>query len=134
MSLKIAVAAVLKAMRKIRRLSQKDLAEVSSRTYVSKLERGQSSPTLEMMATLSAPLGLTPLGLVAVTLAAETGRSIKSLIEDVELEVSQLAKEGAFSELKISFDITQSMERVPSKQLSSTRRPRSLEQTELCFD
>lgn len=55
MSIKTAVAAVLRAMRKARGLSQNDLAEVSSRTYVSKLERGQSSPTLEMMATLSAP-------------------------------------------------------------------------------
>ncbi|WP_164745169.1 helix-turn-helix domain-containing protein, partial [Stenotrophomonas indicatrix] len=39
-------------------LSQKSLAEVSSRTCVSKLERAQSSPTLEMMATLSGPLDL----------------------------------------------------------------------------
>lgn len=60
MSIKTAVATVLKVMRKARGLSQRDLAEVSSRTYVSKLERGQSSPTLEMMATLSTPLGLEP--------------------------------------------------------------------------
>jgi transcriptional regulator with XRE-family HTH domain len=64
MSIRTAVATVLKAMRKARGLSQRDLAEVSSRTYVSKLERGQSSPTLEMMATLSAPLGLSSLTLM----------------------------------------------------------------------
>lgn len=86
MSVKNAVAVVLKAMRKTRGLSQKNLAEVSSRTYVSKLERGQSSPTLEMMSTLSSPLGLSPLGLVALTLATETGQSIRSLINLVESE------------------------------------------------
>ena len=41
MTLKNAIAAVLKAIRKARGLSQNNLAEVSSRTYVSKLERGQ---------------------------------------------------------------------------------------------
>lgn len=39
MSLKKAFAAVLKAMRAGRGLTQRNLAEVSSRTYVSKLER-----------------------------------------------------------------------------------------------
>jgi transcriptional regulator with XRE-family HTH domain len=71
MSIRTAVATVLKAMRKARGLSQRDLAEVSSRTYVSKLELGQSSPTLEMMATLSAPLGLRSLTLIAVKIGAE---------------------------------------------------------------
>jgi transcriptional regulator with XRE-family HTH domain len=71
MSIRTAVATVLKAMRKARGLSQRDLAEVSSRTYVSKLELGQSSPTLEMMATLSAPLGLSSLTLIAVKIGAE---------------------------------------------------------------
>jgi transcriptional regulator with XRE-family HTH domain len=55
MSLKIAFASVLKAMRAGKGLTQRNLAEVSSRTYVSKLERAQSSPTLEMITALSGP-------------------------------------------------------------------------------
>ena len=47
MSLKNAFAAVIKAMRAEKGLTQRNLAEVSSRTYVSKIERGQSRPTLE---------------------------------------------------------------------------------------
>jgi len=43
MTLKIAFAAVLKAMRAGKGLTQRNLTEVSSRTYVSKLEQAQSS-------------------------------------------------------------------------------------------
>nr|WP_256349101.1 helix-turn-helix transcriptional regulator [Pseudomonas reactans] len=43
-------------MRAGKGLTQRNLAEVSSRTYVSKLERAQSSPTLEMITALSGPL------------------------------------------------------------------------------
>jgi transcriptional regulator with XRE-family HTH domain len=132
MSLKFAIAAVLKAMRKARGLSQKDLAQVSSRTYVSKLERGQSSHTLEMMSTLSAPLGLSPLALVAVTIAAETGQSTRSLIEQTEQEMADLERAGVLKELHISDGGLPPKSRVrvrPDKGLTV----RSLEQTEFCF-
>ena len=101
MSLKTAFAAVLKAMRGARGLSQKNLAEVSSRTYVSKLERAQSSPTLEMMHTLSSPLKLSPLTLVAITIATETGESIRSLINRIEDEANELARAGVLKQLQI---------------------------------
>lgn len=76
MTLKIAVATVLKAMRAGKGLTQRNLAEVSSRPYVSKLERAQSSTTLEMISALSGPLNVNPLPLVAVTLCAESGQSV----------------------------------------------------------
>lgn len=44
LSLKNAFAAVLKAMRAGKGLTQSNLAEVSNRTFVSKLERAQSTP------------------------------------------------------------------------------------------
>jgi transcriptional regulator with XRE-family HTH domain len=132
MSLKTAFAAVLKAMRNHREISQRDLAHVSSRTYVSKLERGQSSPTLEMMSTLSPPLGISPLGLVALTLATETGQSIKSLIHHVENELNELARAGMLRELQIPTDEPTPAVRgkTPSKRLHAAR---PLEQTEFCF-
>lgn len=101
MSLKTAFAAVLKAMGGARGLSQKKLAVVSSRTYVSKLERAQSSPTLEMMHTLSPPLKLSPLTLVAITIATETGESIRSLINRIEDEANELARAGVLKQLQI---------------------------------
>lgn len=131
MSLKTAFAAVLKAIRGARGLSQKTLAEVSSRTYISKLERGQSSPTLEMMTALSAPLNLSPLTLVAITIGSETGQSIRSLISRIEDEVSELAQAGVLKELQIP------QETLPSNRLAQqtkSRQPvRQSQQTEFSF-
>lgn len=89
MSLKSAFASVLKTTRAIRGLSQNNLAEVSSRTYISKLERGQCSPTLEMMTALSTPLNLSPLTLIAMTIGAATGQSFKSLVSQVKKELTE---------------------------------------------
>jgi transcriptional regulator with XRE-family HTH domain len=89
MSLKKAFASVLKAMRATRTLSQKNLAEVSSRTYISKLERGQCSPTLEMITSLSSPLRVSPLTLIALTIGAESGQSIKTLVSRLESELTR---------------------------------------------
>lgn len=104
MSLKPAFASVLKAMRGIRGLSQKKLAEVSSRTYISKLERGQCSPTLEMITALSMPLSISPLTLVALTIGRESGQSITSLVSRLEGELTQLASAGVLGDLHIPFE------------------------------
>lgn len=132
MSLKTAFAAVLKAMRGARGLSQKSLAEVSSRTYVSKLERGQSSPTLEMMTSLSAPLNLSPLTLVAITIGAQSGQSIKSLIARIEAEVSELSGVGVLKELQIPHDEASSSSRAKPKAISR-KSSKAAQQTEFCF-
>jgi transcriptional regulator with XRE-family HTH domain len=132
MSIKTAVATVLKALRKARGLSQKDLAEVSSRTYVSKLERGQSSPTLEMMATLSAPLGLSPLTLVAVTISAETGQPIRSLVGRMEKEIGELTEAGVLQELETSHVSASPGNRVKAR-TRGRLPPIASNQTEFCF-
>lgn len=102
MLLKNAFAAVLKAMRSGKGLTQRNLAEVSSRTYVSKLERAQSSPTLEMITALSGPLGVNPLTLVAVTLCAESGQSVNTLLSRTQRELEDLALDGILKNLTIS--------------------------------
>jgi transcriptional regulator with XRE-family HTH domain len=102
MSLKIAFAAVLKAMRAGKGLTQRNLAEVSSRTYVSKLERAQSSPTLEMITALSGPLSVNPLTLVAITLCSESGQSDNALLRRTQEELADLAREGVLENLSIS--------------------------------
>lgn len=130
MSLKTAIAAVLKAMRKTRGLSQMDLAEVSSRTYVSKLERGQSSPTLEMMTMLSAPLDVSPLTLVALALGVETKHSMTSLVSQLEREIAELTKAGVIDDLQIS------SQNLGPKVLPTPRvkkHQRSEKQAEFCF-
>lgn len=128
MSIKTAVAKVLKAVRKARGLSQRDLAEVSSRTYVSKLERGKNSPTLEMMTTLA----LSPLTLVAITISAETGQPIRSLIIRMEKEIAELTEAGVLQELQ-TFDVSPSPATRGRAGVNGGLPPIASNQTEFCF-
>ncbi|KPA92060.1 helix-turn-helix domain-containing protein [Pseudomonas sp. RHF3.3-3] len=132
MSLKATFAAVLKAMRATRGLSQKKLAEVSSRTYISKLERGQCCPTLEMISALSVPLNVSPLTLMAVTLGAQTGEPIQVLLGRLEREAAELAQSGVLKELQIPFS---EEPRVPPRRAQPRLRDSSqaIRQTEFCF-
>ena len=132
MSLKIAFAAVLKAMRAGKGLTQRNLAEVSSRTYVSKLERAQSSPTLEMITALSGPLSVNPLTLVAITLCSESGQSVNALLRRTQEELVHLAHEGVLTNLAISSEDELLVAR-PSTKTSSRRSVTKSQQVEFCF-
>jgi transcriptional regulator with XRE-family HTH domain len=132
MSLKTAFAAALKVMRANRGLSQKKLAEVSSRTYISKLERGQCSPTLEMITALSAPLGLHPLTLIAITVSAESGQPITALLNQAGKEISDLASAGVLQALQIPFSTGALGSQNRSRSESGSSMMAS-QQTELCF-
>ena len=132
MSLKTAFAAVLKGVRAARGLSQKNLAEVSSRTYVSKLERGQSSPTLEMISALSTPLSLSPLTLIAMTIGAETGQSIGSLLKNLEDELNELTKAGVLAGLEIPVE-GHPKEKSISGRPSLKQPGNDTQQVEFCF-
>lgn len=59
-------AKALKSVRLVRRLSQEDFGFVSSRTYVSSLERGNYSPTLNKVDDLAEVLGVHPLVLLTL--------------------------------------------------------------------
>ncbi|MGY3301795.1 transcriptional regulator with XRE-family HTH domain [Pseudomonas sp. PvR086] len=132
MSLKKAFAAVLKAMRAGRGLTQRHLAEVSSRTYVSKLERGQSSPTLEMITALSGPLNVNPLTLVAITLCAESGQSINALLRRTQQELADLTHDGVLQNLTISSGDELVVARASTK-LTSNRSATNSQQVEFSF-
>lgn len=132
MSLKTAFASVLKAMRAGKGLTQRNLAEVSSRTYVSKLERAQSSPTLEMISALSGPFSVNPLTLVAITLCAESGQSVNALLRRTQEELADLAHDGVLKNLAISSADELPVPRPPTK-LSNHRSVANSQQAELCF-
>lgn len=132
MSLKNAFAAVLKAMRAGKGLTQRNLAEVSSRTYVSKLERAQSSPTLEMITALSVPLSVNPLTLVAITLCAESGESVNALLRRTQEELEKLNHEGVLSNLAITSGDELLVPRSPARP-SNPRSVTKPQQVEFCF-
>lgn len=56
-------------------LTQEDFGLVSSRTYVSTLERGQNSPTLEKIELLAEAMGIHPATLVILTYVADLSRA-----------------------------------------------------------
>jgi transcriptional regulator with XRE-family HTH domain len=132
MSLKNAFAAVLKAMRAGKGLTQRNLAEVSSRTYVSKLERGQSSPTLEMITALSGPLNVNPLTLVAITLSAESGLPVNALLRQTQEELAGLTRDGILKNLTISSG-DELLVASPLNRTSSKRSATNALQVEFCF-
>lgn len=87
-----------KALRFVRRskgLSQEDFSLVSSRTFVSMLERGTTSPTLEKLDSLCSALDIHPVTLLALTylLGSETPESFEQLLEKVGNELRGLLTE-----------------------------------------
>lgn len=65
MELRKAFGATLRQVRLQKNLTQEDFALVSSRTNVSLLERGGTSPTLDKLEELCSALGIHPVSLVA---------------------------------------------------------------------
>ncbi|ERH50908.1 hypothetical protein O203_11395 [Ectopseudomonas chengduensis] len=64
MELKRAFGLALKQLRSERYLTQEDFSDISSRTYLSTLERGLKSPTLEKIDELASVLEVHPLTLL----------------------------------------------------------------------
>jgi transcriptional regulator with XRE-family HTH domain len=60
------IASALKVARTAKELTQEDFALVSSRTYLSTLERGMKSPTLNKLEDLAQVLEIHPLTLMAL--------------------------------------------------------------------
>lgn len=64
MDLKQAFGQALKEIRTEKGLTQEDFSIVSSRTYLSMLERGLKSPTLEKIEEICSVLGVHPIALL----------------------------------------------------------------------
>ncbi|VWB44008.1 MULTISPECIES: helix-turn-helix domain-containing protein [Burkholderia cepacia complex] len=56
----------LRLLREVANVTQEDFGLVSSRTYISTIERGMKSPTLGKIEQLASVLGVHPLTLLAV--------------------------------------------------------------------
>ncbi|MFO1305608.1 MAG: helix-turn-helix transcriptional regulator [Burkholderiales bacterium] len=81
----------LRRARKARGMTQEDFATMSSRTYVSMLERGERSPTLAKINELSAALKIHPLTLLALAYAGPIGPAeMRKLLTEIEREAITL--------------------------------------------
>jgi transcriptional regulator with XRE-family HTH domain len=81
-------ATALRTARDARGLSQEALGELSSRTYVSTLERGLKSPTLHKVEQLAAMMDLHPLTMLVMTYAATLSEAdVDRLLAEVKDEL-----------------------------------------------
>lgn len=95
MSLNEALGAALARLRMSKSMTQEDFSGVSSRTYVSSLERGLKSPTLDKIEQIAGHLGVHPLTLLTLSFVIHEGRRRPDPITSrvvAELESIELPK------------------------------------------
>lgn len=81
----------LRLVRKSRGLTQEDFDQVSSRVYISALERGIKQPTLPKVEAIAKALGVHPLTLLALSYCRKpTSDEFGRLVEVVAREVAEL--------------------------------------------
>lgn len=84
-------AQALRYARKARALTQEDFDEVSSRVYVSALERGVKQPTLAKVDVLAAKLDLHPLTLLALSYCSKPSiEEVQQLCKRINAEMAKL--------------------------------------------
>ena len=84
----------LKLVRTSKGLTQEDFSDVSSRTYISSLERGIKSPTLEKIDDIAGTLKIHPLTLLTLTyLSSKKKQSMETLLEKVEKQVDKILEQ-----------------------------------------
>jgi len=89
-------ARALRAVRRARGMAQEEFDAVSSRTYVSSLERGIKQPTLPKVNALAGVLRVHPLTLLTLSYCASTGSAeLDGLLECVRAEIDELARSSA---------------------------------------
>lgn len=91
MKIRQAFAQALKKSRKAHGLTQEDFSEVSSRTYLSTLERGKKSPTLDKINVLSQTIGIHYLSLLTLTYLYSNDEDSPDLIfERIKYEIDKV--------------------------------------------
>jgi len=88
-----ALANALKTARKVHDLTQEDFSPVSSRTYISTLERGQKSPTVDKLHAISQTIGISMLSLLTLAhMGLDNEGDLESILEQIRFEVNHICK------------------------------------------
>lgn len=77
----------LQYARKQLELTQEDFSTVSSRTYLSSLERGIKSPTIDKLEQLASVLGVHPVALLAMAYISDHGQDEQKLLDQVRSDL-----------------------------------------------
>ena len=92
MAAKHTLSEALKTIRKARGLSQEAFSDVSSRTYMSSLERDLKSPTLNKLAELCEVMEIHPLTLLTLAYAGDDAQQAEQLLAQVRQELTAVTK------------------------------------------
>ncbi len=90
MDIKKSFASALKVIRKSKGLTQEDFSVTSSRTYLSSLERGLKSPTLEKIDAIAQTLSVHPLTLLTLTYVHLEHKNSKEIFELLSTQIEGL--------------------------------------------
>ncbi|WP_050455712.1 helix-turn-helix domain-containing protein [Candidatus Burkholderia verschuerenii] len=90
-----ALATAIRTIRKARGLSQEAFSDVSSRTYMSLLERNLKNPTLHKLSELCEVMEVHPLTLLTLAYAGDSTREAEALLAQVRQELASLLGHGA---------------------------------------
>ena len=97
MAAKDSLATAIRTVRKARGLSQEAFSDVSSRTYMSSLERNLKSPTLHKLTELCEVMEVHPLTLLTLAYAGDDTRKADELLAQVRQELEAIVKERGTS-------------------------------------
>ena len=88
MDLKQAFGVALRQLRMNKNLSQEEFSDVSSRTYMSSLERGLKSPTIDKIEKISQVLEVHPVSvMVATYLTTDPDMTMDALFERIKSDL-----------------------------------------------
>ena len=91
MNLRQSLAIAIRTVRKNKGLTQEDFGVVSSRTYLSSLERGLKSPTVDKLGEIAELLDMHPATILLLAYAIQAPSSERdSLINDITREAHNL--------------------------------------------
>ncbi|AIO46280.1 helix-turn-helix transcriptional regulator [Pseudomonas aeruginosa] len=93
MTAKHSLATAIRTIRKARGLSQEAFSDVSSRTYMSSLERDLKSPTMHKLTELCEVMDVHPLTLLTLAYAGDSTRKADQLLVQVRQELEAVLKE-----------------------------------------
>lgn len=96
MDLRKGLAAALKSVRKSRQLTQEDFSLVSSRTYLSTLERGIKSPTLDKLQEIAEVMSVHPASLVLLACAISAGDNTGVVIDAIASEAKSMLADSKY--------------------------------------
>lgn len=91
MNLRQSLATAIRTVRKNRGLTQEDFGIVSSRTYLSSLERGLKSPTVDKLEEIAGVLDVHPATILLMAYVIQAlPRDRESLINEITTETKNL--------------------------------------------